>query len=203
MGTTSRSHVIRKADLVAQAPLTTNLIIEILEHFPTTLTDLTRGFSDHELARRVEPEEWSVKEILAHLRVSAIIFGEQRIGAMLSGDEPTIHTVRPSRAPVSTAYLAIPFLTSLEAYVAQRERLLSRLRALEPAEWQRGATLTGVHPARPSTVHAEANALARHEVRHLAQIKRVVALLHIDLGHTPPARRDARLTGNSRVSPRR
>jgi hypothetical protein len=37
----------------------------------------------------------------------------------------------------------------------------------------------------------------------LAQIKRVVALLHIDLGHTPPARRDARLTGNSRVSPRR
>jgi hypothetical protein len=162
---------------MAHALLAIDLILDLLAQTPAAIQDTTRGLREDDLSRRPEPDEWSIVEVLAHLRASADVRGDQRIQRMLADDEPTMRTVSPRRWPATPRYAAQRFDESLMAYAEQRARLLRRLESLSPEEWERGAMLTGLRMRRHETVHSEADALTRHEVRHLTQIKRGVALL--------------------------
>lgn len=162
---------------MAQAPLSIDSIFSLLARIPAAFVETTSVLSDSDLRRRAAPDEWSLAEILAHLRVSADVRGDQRIERMLVDVEPTIRTISPRAGPALSAYAESPFWDSFAAFSEQRTRLLARLRALGPEEWSRGAFLTGIRPARYGTVHSEADALVRHEVRHLSQIKRTTELL--------------------------
>jgi hypothetical protein len=158
-------------------PLDIESILEHLASIPSAIREATSALADGDLDRQLEPGEWSVNEILAHLRASATVRGEQRIGRMLTEDEPTIRTISPRRFPGTAEFLGMPFDDSFAAYVAQRDALLDRLRQLRSGDWQRGAVLTGLHTVRRETVQNEASALAQHEAVHLEQIRRLV--LHL------------------------
>ncbi len=164
---------------MAQPPMSSGLVLSLLDQTPTKLSELTQDFDEAELTRRAKPEEWSIIEVLAHLRASADIRGEQRILNMLHYDEPRLVTDSPRNWSLAVEYAGVPFCESLVAFSEQRKCLLDRLRALPSENWQRGATLTGVRPVRRETVHSEADALIRHELRHLQQIKRTVGLVQI------------------------
>jgi hypothetical protein len=164
---------------MAATPLPVEAILEILVQGPPWIAGATRGIADEILIQRPEPEEWSVVELLAHLRASADVRGDQRIEQMLAEDEPTIRTMSPRSWPLISSYVELPFSESLAAFTAQRERLLRRLRSLNPDAWQRGATLTGLGTRRYETVHSEAEALARHEESHVMQIEQRAALLRV------------------------
>lgn len=157
--------------------LPTASILELLAQGPSSIADATRGIADEELDQPPKPGDWSPVELLAHLRASADVRGDQRIGCMLAEDEPTIHTRSPRGWPLISTYIALPFSGSLAAFTAQRERLLERLHALDPEEWQCGAIWTGPGNRRRETVHSEADVLARHEASHLAQMEQMTALL--------------------------
>lgn len=165
---------------MAHALLSTGPILDILARTPTALYEATSGLREADLRRRPEPDDWSLSEILAHLRASADIRGDQRIDRMLGETEPTFQTVSPRSAVAAAEYAAEPFSESLISFTSQRMRLLRQLRSLEPAEWQRGATLAGLRAPRYETVQSEADALVRHEVRHLLQVRRLSAFLHDD-----------------------
>jgi hypothetical protein len=162
---------------MAQAPQSIDSILTLLETIPDTITQTTFDLRETDFTRRPDPEQWSLVEIVAHLRASGEIRGEQRIERMLREDEPTIRTESPRNISLTADYAAVPFGELFQAYVEQRERLLAQLRALGPRDWNRGAFLTGIRPPRYGTVHTETDAIVRHEVRHLAQIKRTTALV--------------------------
>jgi hypothetical protein len=162
---------------MAQAPLSIDAILTLLTRIPATVIETTSGLGDADLSRRAEPDQWSLVEILAHLRVSADLRGDQRIERMLTQDEPTFRTRSPRAEEFARGYAELPFWESFRAYSEQRTRLHARLCSLAPEEWGRGAVLTGIRPVRYQTVHDEADALVRHEVRHLNQVKRTTELL--------------------------
>ncbi len=90
---------------------------------------------------------------------------------MLNEDHPTVRAVNPRTWAQQTDYSELPFLSSLAAFVAQRERFVAVLDDLTEIQWSRSATLTGGGKPRRSTVHTETDALARHERSHIKQIE--------------------------------
>jgi hypothetical protein len=152
-------------------------ILEILAQGPPRISAATSGIPDDLLCKQPQPEEWSILDVLVHLRASADVRGDQRIEAMLTGNEPTIRTISPRHWSVTSEYAEQPFSQSLDAFTSQRESLLQRLRSLDPEDWHRGATLTGLGNRRYETVHSEADALTRHEAGHITQIERQATLL--------------------------
>ena len=162
---------------MARTLLSIDLILQLLEKTPATLKELAGSFDDDELRHRIEPSEWSLVEVLAHLRASADIRGDQRIERMRTHDDPTCRTDSPRNWSLAADYAQLPFGESWAAYSKQRERLIGSLLPLSPDEWKRGTVLTGIRPVRLETVHSEADSLVRHEVRHLQQLKRIAAQL--------------------------
>lgn len=152
-------------------------ILNVLSDSSSRIEAAAAGLSDAQLASRPESEEWSPVEILGHLRACADVWGDQRIGGMLSEDEPTMRAVNPKRWMRDMDYDAVPFRTSFEAFSIQRRELLKRLQSISPSDWQRGATLTGGGAPRRYSVHSEADAIARHERAHIKQIEKRCALL--------------------------
>lgn len=152
-------------------------LLQALTEGPIRISRATSGLSEEQLSHHPEPGEWSIAEILAHLRVSADVRGDQRIGEMLDQDEPAIRTVSPARASLKAPYLDLPFADSLAAFTVQRQRLLERLSALDLDGWQRGASLTGLGDRRRETVQSEATMLADHEGAHLVEIERCATLI--------------------------
>ncbi len=120
--------------------------------------------------------EWSVNEVLAHMRACADMWGSA-IAAMLASQHPTIRAINPRAWIKRTDYPAQEFFSSLQAFTAQRADLLAVLEPLPAAEWQRGATVTGAGKPLKLTVHSYANRLALHERPHLKQIERIAQLL--------------------------
>jgi hypothetical protein len=148
-------------------------ILTILAATPPHLADLTAGRPPTHLLAPPAPDEWSVRDVLAHLRACADMWG-QAIVAILSADRPTIKAVNPTTWIKQTDYREQPFQPSLQAFTAQRADLLAVLQPLAPAAWARMATVTGAGKPRQRTVYTYAQWLANHERSHLKQVERIV-----------------------------
>lgn len=140
---------------------------------PSRLADLTEGLSPAQLLTPPEPGEWSARDVLAHLRACADMWGKC-IAAILSEDRPTIKAVNPTTWIKKTNYREQEFQPSLQAFAAQRAELLAVLKPLAPEAWSRTATVTGVGKPRERTVSTYAQWLANHERPHIKQIERIV-----------------------------
>jgi hypothetical protein len=125
-----------------------------------------------------EPGEWSARDVLAHLRACADLWGKC-IAEILSEDRPTIKAVNPITWIKQTNYLEQEFQPSLQAFTAQRVELLAVFKPLAPEAWSRMATVTGAGKPRERTVHTYAQWLANHERSHIKQIERIVNTLHM------------------------
>ena len=109
---------------------------------PHRLTELTAGLSDSQLGHPPEPGEWSVTEVLAHLRSCADVWGDA-IEAIVTTEHPTIRAVNPTTWIKTTDYREIGFGPSLQAFTRQREGLLTLLGRLPNDGWSRSATGAG------------------------------------------------------------
>ena len=151
-------------------------VLALLAAAPPRLTALTAEVAPDLLRRRPTPEEWSVNEVLAHLRACADVWGGC-IAAMLAENHPTLRAVNPRTWIEQTDYRELAFPPSLQAFAAQRADLLAVLEALPPDGWSRAATITGAGKTLERSVHSYAQWLARHERPHLKQIARIVATM--------------------------
>ncbi len=127
---------------------------------------LTSGLSEEQLARRIQPEKWSLKELVCHLwRVQQIFEG--RIEAMLAQDNPAVTPYDPEGDAGFARLAAQPAAASLEGFHEARARFAGRLEALGPAEWRR----PGRHPEFPHyDVHFQVEYLVHHEAHHIYQM---------------------------------
>ena len=125
--------------MVYDTPRTIEQILTMLAAAPTRIADLTEGLPPAQLLAPPEPGEWSARDVLAHLRACADMWGKY-IAQILSEDRPTFKAVNPTTWIKQTDYRQQEFEPSLQAFTAQRAGLLRRLKPLAPEAWSRSAT---------------------------------------------------------------
>jgi hypothetical protein len=152
--------------------LTREQILALLEETPECIATATTGLAESQLSVVPRLGEWSLKDILAHLRSCADVGGEA-IARITTEDYPTFNAVNPRTWVEESGYLRLEFGTSLRAFAIQRARLLSGLRRLAPKDWSRAATVTSGSRTREETVLSYAHWLARHERAHYPEIRRL------------------------------
>jgi hypothetical protein len=151
-------------------------ILTILKETPSRFAKLTAGLARAQLQTAPSAEEWSVHEVLAHLRACADVWGDYYIMTILAQDHPIIKAMNPRTWIKNTNYLEQEFQPSLRAFTKQRKKLLAILEPLPAKDWARTNTLTGAGKPLQQTLVSHADGLARHERAHLKQIQRTIEL---------------------------
>ncbi len=157
-------------------PLTIEQNLTLLAATPSHLTEITKGLSRAQLVTPPKPGEWSARDVLAHLRACADMWGKY-IVVILNEDHPTYKAVNPTTWIKQTNYREQEFRSSLRAFTAQRAELLAVLEPLPSQAWSRTATVTGAGKPRERTVRTYAQWLANHERSHFKQLERIVNTL--------------------------
>lgn len=152
-------------------------ILTILTETPPRLAALSAGLSEAQLQTPPGDGEWSVSDVLAHLRSCSDVWGDRYIATILAEDQPTIRALNPRTWLKQTDYLAQAFQPALRAFTAQRTALLAKLEPLSPADWLRTNRLVGAGRPLQQTLLSHADGLARHERTHLKQIARIINAL--------------------------
>ena len=154
-------------------PLTIEQALAALAETPTRLAALTLSLLPAQLQSQPAPHEWSLNDILAHLRACSDMWGGY-IQKILADDQPTFRAVNPTTWIKQTNYPDLDFRPSLHVFTAQRTELLALLKPLPAVAWERSATVTGVGKPRQRTVMTYARWLANHERSHLRHITRLI-----------------------------
>jgi len=141
-------------------------VVERLEAQAGDVRRLCSGLEEAVISRRVKPEKWSVKEVLAHISRVQEIF-EGRLEALLTQEKPAITSYFPESDPDFAAISARPSAELLKWFEDTRGRIVARLVTLSPADWHR----PGAHPDYPAyDVHFCMEYLAHHEAHHIYQM---------------------------------
>lgn len=157
---------------VYDTPLTIEQILSALEGQPKTIAALTQRLPSSRLNAAPAEDEWSLNDVLAHLRSCADMWGKY-IALIVEQDHPTFRAVNPTTWIKRTGYPDLDFTVSFRAYRQQRAQLVGFLRALPKSAWSRSGTVTGGGRPRERTVLDYARWLANHERTHLKQIARL------------------------------
>lgn len=159
-------------------PLTIEQNLTMLAACPSRIAGLTKGLTPAQLLTPPRPGDWSARDVLAHLRACADMWGKY-IMLILDENHPTFKAVNPTTWIKQTDYREQKFQPSLRGFTVQRAELLAVLKPLPPKAWSRSATVTGAGKPRERTVHSYAEWLANHERSHIRQIERIVSALDI------------------------
>lgn len=147
--------------------MTSQETIEALRDLPRQVEELVRGLDEEALRWRPRPNEWSIKEVCAHLR-DAIEIDGSRIQHMLTEDNPFLPGYDQEERARRENYLEQnmgQILLGLRAYAGGVAYLLE---GMTEADWSR----TGQHEeAGRQTVQQRAALLAQHAPEHLAQLR--------------------------------
>lgn len=113
-------------------------VIEALARAPQIVVPMVREVPSAILKRRPTPTRWSAHEHACHLaHVHGLFF--DRLDLMLREPEPFISGYQPGEQEADDMLLRMDLDESLARYVADRARLVSRLRELSDADWARTA----------------------------------------------------------------
>ena len=145
-------------------------ILPMLVAAPGRIAACVAGLTEEQLHTPPSDDEWSVNDILAHMRACADQWGDS-IVTILNEDHPTIRAINPRTWIKQTNYRELPFGASFRAYTEQRTELMNALQSLSPEDWSRSATVTGAGAPLERTVQGYAQRIARHERPHLKQIE--------------------------------
>jgi len=137
---------------------------------PRRIATCVEGLTEEQLHTPPSDDEWSINDILAHMRACADQWGDS-IVTIVKEDHPTIRAINPRSWIKRTDYRELPFGASFRAYTEQRAELMKTLGSLSPEDWSRSATVTGAGAPLERTVHGYAQRIARHERPHLKQIE--------------------------------
>ena len=142
-------------------------IIDTLRALPGQIEALVRDLDEEALRRRPAADQWSIKEVCAHLRDSLEIDGE-RIRRMVEEDDPLIAAYDQEALAREGDYQnqSMPLvLTALRAFSGGNAYVLE---GLSDEQWQRG----GRHEERgPINVGSYAENQAQHVRAHLEQLR--------------------------------
>ena len=148
-------------------------VLEILAATPRQLNSVTAPLTETQLRTPPAPGEWSVHEILAHLRACADVRGAAALRT-IAEEHPRIPVVNPREYLRTTDYLKLDVATSLRAFADERAKLLDVLRALPADGWSRPAVVVRAASSLQGSVLSYTVWIATHEVPHLDQIRAAI-----------------------------
>ncbi|MGA7671118.1 MAG: DinB family protein [Nitrolancea sp.] len=151
-------------------------IVTMLAAAPERIAAVTKGLTEEQLHTPPSDGEWSINDILAHMRACADQWGDS-IVTIVNEDHPTIRAINPRSWIKRTDYRELQFGESFRAYTDQRAELMNDLQSLSADDWNRSATVTGAGAPLERTVHGYAQRLARHERPHLKQIEQTARVV--------------------------
>src|SRR5438552_2277937 len=161
-----------------------------LQRTSDELEQAIAGKTDSDLSRRPDPHNWAAKEIVCHLRDVEELF-QIRFHTVVALDEPRIlvlgasatdlapwrfggsigHPLDPGRWAEDRQYLRNDAREALAAYRRRRAEVLTLLRSLAPAEWERA----GIHLGRGRlTLSDWVASLVAHDDNHVDQLRRAL-----------------------------
>ena len=161
---------------MARGDLSVDQVLVMLADAPARIAVLAEGLSPAQLRTQPNPDEWSITDVLAHLRSCSDMWGGG-IATILAEDRPTFRAINPTTWIKHTDYPDLEFRTSFEADAVQRADLLAVLDSLSPEGWARSGTATGAGPPLQRTVRSFAERIAIHERSHVKQIGRIAKAL--------------------------
>jgi uncharacterized damage-inducible protein DinB len=165
--------------------------LESLERTPREIDEAIRDRPDDELGTRPAEHAWSVREIVCHLRDVEELF-QERFHTIVALDEPRIltfgasaadlaswriadrdvHPLNPDRWAEDRQYRRHDTHEALAAFARRRGTVLTLLRSLAAAEWQRD----GIHLGRGRLSLLEwVGSLVAHDANHVDQLRRALA----------------------------
>jgi hypothetical protein len=150
-------------------PKEINLHVAQLADTPTTIRKIIASLSADDLKWSPSPKDWSVVEVLAHLRACADAWSYS-IYAMLTENQPVVPLIDERRWAKTLGYATLSFEESMNVFTIQREDLLRVLRSLDTEQWERTCQIVG----RNHSVFSQTRRMALHEVEHYQQFQALV-----------------------------
>ncbi|HTX91256.1 MAG TPA: DinB family protein [Anaerolineales bacterium] len=144
-------------------------LLDALKATPDTLTALLKGVSQKQAqTARGGDENWSVVEVLCHLR-DAEEFFIKRMQAMRDQEDPAIIGYDQEALARERNYKAADLQKALAGFLSFRQQAVAEFSKLSPEQWQR----TGRHNEMGEiTIFGQAIHHAAHDAIHCAQIAR-------------------------------
>ena len=150
-------------------------VLDLLDAAPSRIAAATATASAAALLEPLESGGWSARDVLGHVRACDRTWGGY-IERILDEDDPAFRAESPRSTIRRTDFLTVSFAASLDAFTADRARLLARLRTSDAGALARTARVT--LPGRGTeerTAAYYADRLAEHEQEHVHQIERGMA----------------------------
>ncbi len=143
-------------------------LISILRATPAALDTLSRMLSEADWQQRPAQAEWSVTEILCHLRDVDQEVNLPRLQEVLRGDNPFLAGINSDPWASERKYCQQDGILALREFTAVRMNLLQLLSSLTPEQWQL--------PARhaifgPTTLRELVSFMTTHDRSHIQQIR--------------------------------
>ena len=145
-------------------------ILDALRRAPDIVVPLVHEVPSAVLKRRPAPRRWSAHEHACHLaHVHALFF--DRLEHMLSAPAPVIQPYLPGEQDADDFLLQMNLDAALDQFVADRQRLVTRLETLSHADWAR----TAAHAEyRTYSVFIMFRHLALHDFLHAYRIEELL-----------------------------
>ncbi|MCL4265385.1 MAG: DinB family protein [Anaerolineae bacterium] len=141
-------------------------VLALLVETPARIATATAVLTETQLHTPPSAKEWSIAQILAHLRGFDDVW-THTIYAMLTTENPHMPVFHPREWSKVVGYGRLPFTTSLQSFTLKRVELVVVLQKLPEEKWARPAML-GNHT---HSVFSQARRLALHEATHWAEIE--------------------------------
>jgi hypothetical protein len=147
-------------------------LLDAFRATPATLEALLRDCTqERAAAARGGDEDWSVVEVICHLR-DAEERGLERMRAMRDHDEPFIPAFDQEQWAHERNYAAADLRAALAAFLRFRAQHVAELAALSPDAWERA----GRHEEQGRiTISSHTLHLVSHDAIHTAQVARQLA----------------------------
>jgi hypothetical protein len=145
--------------------------LQIQAETPSLIATLVKGVPDTKLSQRPFPENWAVKEIIAHLAEDELATS-WRYRQMIEKNGCALASFDQDQWARLGNYLSWKLADALDMFRLLRDANLRMLRNLSVGEWER----FGVHAERGRiSVRDLARHMAGHDMNHVDQIRSILA----------------------------
>lgn len=151
-------------------------LLAILRSTPAALTGLLAPLASASLRARPAADEWSVTEVLCHMRDVEREVDQPRIRQILNEESPFIPAQMPDEWAQARAYQTQDGMSALREFTSARIQTLEMLQNLAPAQWSRKArhAILG-----PTTLQELVGFNAEHDRLHIQQVWKTLGASHL------------------------
>lgn len=142
-------------------------LLTALEQHAQSIASLTRGLTTEQARWKPTPEDWSVLEVINHLYDEEREDFRARLEILLLNPGAPWSPIHPGAWVTEREYNSRDFETSVNAFLAERNKSLTWLASLDALNWESSATSPWGGEISAGTMFAS---WVAHDVLHLRQL---------------------------------